>query len=273
MRSRVAWTGAFAMTVVLPVTAHASPALITLARGPVEIVSPTGTRSVTAPDRLQDGEALEVRAGGMAVVLADGKAQQLLGPARYITAPKAGAAGKTDSSVALARVLERQSSSASVGATRGDDALQLTCPVPDSPLVRLTDIRWACASCGETTAEIIDQQTFDVVWASSGKGSVVYVGPPLEPGAYAVRLGGDRYVSFSVVEPSAVAEVQRVLEESRRLTEALGPTERASVEAAVLRQAGFATDALQAILGARREYPGTADLDSLLRSYEAPGPP
>ena len=171
-------------------------------------------------------------------------------------------------------VLEKEAYTGRVGATRGGGGVELLRPVPNASLLALQDIVWE-GDEGAQRVEVHDMTlTFDVVWAGTGAGRVTYDGPSLAAGEYAVKLG-DQFVSFSVAEKSASAQVRGAVDEAKAAVDALratGVEHRAtlmSVAAGIYTHAGMPTEALYLVDAALSDAPNDADLLALRKAIES----
>lgn len=244
-----------------------SPAMVTTARGTV--TQADGTAAPTPPFLLQDGQSLSVAAGGVVVVLYQGQATQISGPATVSRDTLKTRATTADASVAvLDELLTRGASTATAGASRGVGDVRVVRPVPGSDGLGPHEIRWECGGCGPQEVRVQDLLEDSTLWTGTGDGSVTYDGPALPPGAYAVVLGGRDHV-FTVAD----APVQEKAREAAKAAEAaaagLDDAARAATVASVYLQAGLPTEALYTIDAALAAHPGDPTLTELRATFEA----
>lgn len=260
------------MFLLLSSLALATPAMVTTCKGEVRVQG--SDEALEAPFVLEDGQVLEVADGGMVVVLYQGAATQVEGPASvdHGTLAQAGASAGSDSDM-LDELLSRGTSAAPTGATRAVGDLTLARPVPGSQLLALQTIRWDCDACGEQPVEVYSFRADEVLWTGTGAGTVAYGGPALAPGPYAVRVGTEEY-SFSVAKADTATQVQsaqRSAENAVTDLQGQGVTDAAtllSVPTAVYLQAGMHTEALYLVDQALAETPGDPGLTALQGTLE-----
>jgi hypothetical protein len=263
------------LAILLPVGALAGPALVTSTSGKVEVV--TGDKAEAAPAApfaVQETQSLRLAAGASALVLNQGSAQQLTGPTE-VKISSMGSAGeaKGNEQSSLASLLQKDTYTARVGATRGGVGTVLLRPAPDSTLVQLRSIQWHSEG-GPMTVEIHEMMTlFESVWSGTGTGRVVYDGGPLEPGEYAVHLDG-KYLPFVVASAKEKAASAAALAEVSTHATALeksGVSDRAallSLPAAIYMQARMPTEALYLVDAALEQKPQDPGLLKLRTDLE-----
>ncbi|MEZ4317524.1 MAG: hypothetical protein R3F61_08465 [Myxococcota bacterium] len=190
------WFGVLGLLVP---TSFASPAMVTTTNGEVKLVLEDGKSDAApaTPFLLKDGMQLKLLAGSQAVVLYNGTAKRLVGPATASTSTVEGGkavsgAGKSGSM--LDELLSVQHSQAQAGAHRG--GVELVRPVPGGDLLSLREIRWKCEACGEQKVEVVDFLEGETVWSSKGSGSVVYAGPELTGDTYQIAVGDERFTVY-----------------------------------------------------------------------------
>ena len=263
------------LTLWLPAAALAGPSLVTTASGKVEIFTSDKPKAApTAPFAVQANQSLRLAAGATVLVLSQGSAQQIMGPAVVEISSLAGAsAAKTSQQSTIARLLEKKTYTGRVGATRGGTGTGLLRPVPDSTLVQLRSIQWHSGN-GPMTVEIHEMMTlFESIWSGTGTGSAVYDGHPLRPGEYAVLLDG-KYLPFVVASAEEQAEITEAITEVSAYAVALeksGVTDGAallSLPAALYLQAGMPTEALYLVDAALKQKPQDPGLLKLRGSLE-----
>lgn len=251
------------MFFALVANAFAGPALVTAARGDISVVAGDAESSPAAPYVLDESHALRVPAGATAVVLFEGRAVQITGPAlvRIGDLEGAGAVTGQDPNV-LAELVRRGSSAKPVGATRAGGT-SLSRPIAGDKVARVQSIAWSCEDCGEQTVTLTSFLDDEVVWTGQGADRVAYDGPALEPGPYALSVGGSEF-SFRVEDPSQV-------EAAREAGGALpgDPILDAMVQSGVLAAGGYWSEALWTLDAAIEEHGPEADLVSLRQSFEA----
>ncbi|MFT7520469.1 MAG: hypothetical protein ACI9MC_002618 [Kiritimatiellia bacterium] len=249
----------------------AAPALVTLSKGSVQI---EGKVAPKAPFTLQEGQQLELAEGASIVVLFEGTATRLHGPATVgqDQLKRASIGGNGASSSALEKLLSRKVSVARAGASRGD-GLQLVRPVPGGTVLNARSVQWRCSDCGEQQVQVYDFMADKVVWTGSGEGSVEYSGPTLSPGAYLANVGG-RDFSFTVAnkETRERAELaQKAASAAVASLESQGVNDVAeliSIPASIYVEAGLTSDALWMVDAAVVQHPNATDLITLRADYE-----
>lgn len=249
------------MLLALVATSAASSALVTAARGAVSLVADTETQPA-APYVLDASHALRVPDGAVAVVLFEGRAIQVTGPALVKTAELSGAGQATgqDPSV-LADLMERGVSTKSAGATRAGGTT-LTRPLAGAKVAQVPTLAWDCAGCGEQAVTLTSFLDDQVVWTGTGTDGLAYDGPALEPGPYAVKVGAHEF-SFRVTSGDEQAQVQAIVAGSG-ITD---PVLAAQVEAGLYAQSGFYSEALWALDAAQATSP-SPELSALQRELE-----
>ena len=243
--------------------AEAGPALVTAARGDIAVVAGDAESKPAAPYVLDAEHALRVPAGATAVVLFEGRAVQITGPAlvRIGDLEGAGAVTGQDPSV-LADLVTRGSSAKPVGATRSGGT-SLARPVAGDKVAQVQSIAWTCQDCGEQEVTLSSFLDDEVVWTAKGADRVAYDGPALEPGPYALSIGGSEF-SFRVEDPASVEAARKAGGELPG-----DPILDAMVESGVLAAGGYWSEALWTLDAAIEEHGDEADLVSLRRSFEA----
>lgn len=249
-----------------------APALVTTARGAVQVLAGDAAHEApTPPFVLEDGQKLKLADGALVVVLFEGHATQIEGPASVDQgAFKAQASQPVEGVDVLDEILGRHVSTAPAGASRGGGDVFLVRPVPGSALTALHTVTWRCAACGNEQVTVSNLLTGDKVWSGAAKGSIAYGGPPLGAGAYAVTLGGPDF-AFTVIDDSRRTAATRAAEAARTAGAAMNNADeaaRTSVEASVWLQAGLPTDALYVIDRARAAHPDDKGLETLQETFE-----
>jgi len=260
------------LALLVPTLAEAAPALVTTTRGGVEVVAAgTPHPAPAAPFVLQEGETLKVADGGLVVLLYEGHATQVSGPATLDHAGLKRPATTTQAGVdVLDELLTRHVSTAPTGASRGGGSATLVRPVPGSALATAHDLAWRCDGCGEQQVAVHDLLTGDVVWTGKGTEAVTYGGPALGAGAYAVVLQGRDY-AFTVIDEAERTKVKSVVEVARSAAAGLDgedPAMHASIEAAVWFQAGLPSDGLWVVDQALKAHPADPGLVELRATLE-----
>lgn len=190
------WTPLF--LAVLPSIALAStPAMVTATTGEVKLVGNGQTEaSPDAPFLLKDDQKLEIAEGAAAVLLFEGGATRVTGPATTTVASLSGGSavkGAGSGASTLDGLLSVKSSMARAGAHRG--GINLVRPVPGGDVLKVKEIRWAC-DCGEQTVDIVDFIEGETVWTGKGTGSVVYDGPELSADSYQIAVGDEHFTVY-----------------------------------------------------------------------------
>lgn len=162
--------------------------------------------------------------------------------------------GSSNDSDRVGALLEKRTSLASAGASRGGGP-SIVRPVPNAQLLALTEVRWACAECGEQDVTVVDLRANSAGWAAKGSGSVPYTGAALGPSTYSVTVGATER-TFRVA-PQADADA---LLASLALETMTSPEDRAAATAGALFLAGYHTDALTTL--------EAAGLKEMLHQYE-----
>ncbi|MCP4920060.1 MAG: hypothetical protein GY913_24425 [Proteobacteria bacterium] len=249
------------MLLALVATSAASPALVTAARGAVSLVAETETQPA-APYVLDDAHALRVPDGAVAVVLFEGRAIQVTGPALVKTAELVGAGQATGQEPSvLAGLIERGTSTKQAGATRAGGTT-LSRPLQGAKVATVPTFSWSCGDCGEVAIELASFLDDEVVWISAGTNTVAYDGPALEPGPYAVKVGGQEF-SFRVTDSSAQDQVAAIVAGAG----ISDPVLAAEVGAGLYAQAGLLSEALWTLDAARAEH-DSDELEALTRELE-----
>jgi len=267
-----------ALTFTLLVSAEAlaaSPAMVTTARGPVTLVTGQETRQAPPPPfLLEEGQSLALGEGALVVVLFEGSATQVEGPASVDHASLQPTQQVTRAGVdVLDELLARRVSTAATGASRGVGDIRLVRPVPGSTVLAPATIAWRCEGCGAQEVEIHDLLEDRSIWSGSGTGAVAYGGPALGPGVYSVVLDG-RDHAFTVVEPEQRTKAERAVTAAREAATAMAaggadPAAEVSVVASVFLQAGLPSEALYAIDQALEAHPDDASLLQLRETFES----
>jgi hypothetical protein len=255
--------------------AAASPAMVTTARGTVQLVTGEETRDAPAPPfLLEEGQSLSLDEGALVVVLFEGSATQLSGPASVDHASLKQPLSATRAGVdVLDELLARRVSTAATGASRGVGDIHLVRPVPGSTVIAPIAIAWRCEGCGPQKIEVHDLLEGQSVWSGTGTDTVAYAGPALAPGAYSVVLAG-RDHAFTVVEADQRARAEQAVGAAREAAKemAAGVADAAaqtSVVASVFLQAGLPSEALYTIDAALEAHPDDAALVELREAFEA----
>lgn len=251
------------MIFALIANAAASPALVSAARGDVAVVAGDQESSLAAPYVLDEAHALRVPAGATAVVLFEGRAVQITGPALVKVGDLEGAGAVTgqDPSV-LADLVTRGASAKPAGATRAGGT-SLSRPVAGDKVARVQSIAWTCDDCGEQEVSLSSFMDDEPLWSAKGTSSVDYDGPALDPGPYALSIGGTEF-SFRVEDPSDVDSAKAIAAGSG----VEDPVLAAMVEAGVLAQSGHWSEALWTLDTALSVHGGD-ELEALRREVEA----
>lgn len=245
--------------------ALAGPAMITASKGAVSL---EGSDAPPAPFLLNEGQALKIAEGATVVVLYEGAATQIKGPATLSVGDLTGAkAADGDELALLGDLMTRTTSVGSVGATRAVGGLSLERPLAGSVVVQPSEIRWSCTACGEQQVEIISFLDDEVVWTGKGTGHVAYDGPALQPGPYAVTVGGNEF-AFKVAKTADVKQVETAIEAARGAVEGLELAAATSVISAVYLQANMPNEALRIVDEAVASEPDNEDLKALQGSLE-----
>ncbi len=249
----------------------ATPAMVTTTNGEVKVVKAgKADTAPAAPFLLTDDMTLELGSGAQAVLLYNGTAKRVLGPATTSTKQMEGGkavsgAGKTGSM--LDDLLSVQHSQAQAGAHRG--GIQLHRPVPGTDVLAVQDIRWACEKCGEQEVEIVDFLEGETVWTGKGTGAVTYDGPALTGDSYQIVIGDERFTIYV-----ADAEKKKLLEQATEAAEgsddavADDAAAALSVKTALYTHVGFPTEALYLVDSAIAKNPGDASLIALRDGLE-----
>ena len=216
--------------------ASTTPAMVTLVQGAVTVLTgTTRTPAPAAPFLLTPGQTLDVGAGGHVVLLQQGGAHTVDGPA-LVDPTRLRAQGSVAD--AVGGLLDKRTSLSSAGASRGG-ALTITRPVPRAPVLGVDEFRWSCAACGVQDVLMTNIYADSAGWTGRGEGKVRYDGGPLSPGTYVVTIGGEE-MAFRVV-PRTEADAALA---AAHLEAIADPRDRAAVTAGVLLLAGYPTDAL-----------------------------
>jgi hypothetical protein len=250
----------------------ATPAMVTTTNGEVKLVKEgKADTAPAAPFLLTEDMQLQLGNGAHAVVLYNGTAKRVLGPATTSTKTMEGGkavsgAGKAGSM--LDDLLAVQHSQAQAGAHRG--GIQLHRPVPGTDVVAVKDIRWACEKCGEQEVQVVDFLAGETVWTGKGTGSVAYDGPALTGDTYQIAVGDERFTIYI-----ANAEKRKLLDQATEAAEGSddGVADDAaaalSVKTALYTHVGFPTEALYLVDAAIAEKPDDASLVALRDGLEA----
>jgi len=230
------------LLVAAALAAETSPAMVTLVKGPVTVVTAgSASAAPAAPFLLPAGSTLQVGAGGRVVLLRQGGAHAVDGPA---TVDPAGLRVQGSASDAVAGLLEKRTSLATAGASRGG-TLTVVRPVPQAPVLALGEIRWTCQACGTQDVSLVDLRADSTLWTARGEGSVTYGGPALRPGTYVVRVG----TTESALRVPARTEADALVA-AAHLDAIADPTDRAAALGGTYLLAGYPTDALAVLEGA-----------------------
>jgi len=260
---------------LLPAVALAGPALVTSASGQVEVITAGKAAAASSPPfAVQGDQVLRLAEGASVLILNQGSAQQLKGPAEVKVSSLASAgAAKGSAQSALSSLLQKDASTARVGGTRGVADKYLLRPVESSPLLKLRSIQWP-ATGTSTMVAVLEMMTNDeVVWSGTGDGEVSYDGEPLPPGEYAVYVEG-KYHPFTVASAAEQAASVEALAEVSHYAAALeksGFSDQAallSLPVAVYLQAGMPTEALYLVDAALKKQPGDPGLLELRSAIE-----
>ena len=249
-------------------SASAEAMLVTRTSLGVQVKDSSGTRDAPAGAfPLLDGQSLIIPQNGIAVILSNGNAEQIVGPKTFSTDSTIGSGDVATNQDALANVLSRQSSTNSVGATRGGGNFTLLRPIEGTSLVTLSKIQWKCDSCEKKDIEVINLLTFDSLWSGSGSLQMKYEGDPLMAGDYAIKVD-DNYLAFKIVDPTESAVITEAAIQAKRLASDLSMVDQVAVEAAIWSHAGMPTEALYVVDQALLTQPQNAELQQLLHSYQ-----
>jgi hypothetical protein len=244
-----------------------NPALVTTARGSVTLVHDEATSQPAAPYVLAEGQALQIPEGSVVVVLFEGAAVQVTGPARLDHSQLSGASASSGGDAdLLASLVTRGSDTRAAGATRSGEELTLSRPLALDRVGALQELAWTCADCGEQTVEIHSFMDEELVWSGAGTDRLIYGGPALEPGPYTARVG-EREFAFKVLPPDDPA-----LTQARQLSEAVAGSLTADqaleAEIGIYATAGLLTEALWRADRALATLPEDAELKALRDELE-----
>lgn len=251
----------------LAVAQAANPALVTTLRGAAELDS---AAAPGAPFVLPEGQKLVLGAGAEAIVLYQGSATRLVGPASFdhaaldkvIAQPAAGAA-------AVDGLLARKSTDHRAAASRAGGPTVLR-PVPAGAVTALGEIRVRCASCDKLEITVHDAISGVDVWTTQAavgaqrEASVAYSGPALVPSTYFLQVNGVD-VPFEVVAGDGLRAAHEALGAAAA---GLSPAQAASVPAGAWWAAGLVGESLYALDAAVQKHPADADLRALRADYE-----
>jgi hypothetical protein len=249
--------------------ASAGPALVTTARGDVQLVTPQSAAAAPAPPfLLADGQSLKLGSGAVVVVLYEGTATQRTGPGSVdprllgTSAPVAGTPAS-----ALDDLLLRRASMGHVGAHR--DA-RLERPLAMSSVARLQSVQWT--ECDGCTLHIMDPADGSIVW-STEVSPAMYTGPALRPGAWDLELGGAPY-TFVVLGEAERQTLEAARAGADLAVDALGlqgvtdPSVLAAIPAAMYLEVSLPTEALYVLDAAIAAHPGNGDLLRVRAEFE-----
>ena len=216
------------------------PAMVTMATGTVTLIEgKTHNPAPAAPFLLAPGQLLELAEGAHVVILRSGGAFSADGPKKVDAAALAPVSSSPD---AVGTLLARQTSLSTAGASRAA-GLSLVRPVPSSTALAIGQIRWRCDACGAQPVEVRDLRADTVIWIGEGEEQLAYAGPPLAPGVYLLRVGGNDF-NLRVTPAAAVEPLLAPLASIE------DPADRAASQAGALLLAGYPTDALAILEGA-----------------------
>ncbi len=256
---------------MLSQNAYAAPMLITRTTGEV-FVEADGSKSVAPKTTfaLLDGQTLHIPEGGLATVVAAGKAEQVVGPKLFTTAQSVGSEDVAGQESALTNALSRQNSAANVGATRSANGLQLLHPIPDTYVRTLDNLQWQCTECPNGKLELVQMDGFTVLWSeplpSTGR-KIPYSGKELSAGEYAIKIDG-QYFGFEVLSGEMQTAVSEALQEGKRLSARLSKVDQVSIEVGILWQYGLWSEAFAKIDQALMDIPQDESLQALKRNYK-----
>ncbi len=243
----------------------ANPAVVTHTEGSVQLqVGGHLSEAPLPPFLLQTDQSLVLGDGARVAVLNEGVAQAYPGPLTLGLA-NLGVPEVRSAPEGLDALLLRGASDARSGATRIDGPIQLTRPVPGSQVLSLGPIRWACEDCGPQSVQVVALPSGEVIWQGEGTDGVVYGGPAPREGLHAVTLAG-RDHPFVVVPATERTHAEQLLASVR--SEGLSPLEQASLEAALLLQAGHPSDALVGLDAAAAAHSGDPAWAALVARFE-----
>jgi hypothetical protein len=254
-------------------SASASPAMVTTTQGEVSVVSAGHAASAPpAPFLLAEGAELKLADGAQVVVLYDGTAKRLTGPATVSRASMTG--GKAHSGAGRATsmlddLLSVQHSQASAGAHRGGVALVR--PLPGGDVLGLSTIRWRCDGCGEQVVEVVDFLEGHTVWTARGVGEVTYTGPALTGDSYQIAVGSERFTVY-LADAGKRANLAKATQAATAPMEALRAQGDGVGEASVLSglyaHIGLESDALWLLDSLAAKHPTEAGYAALAASLE-----
>lgn len=238
--------------------AFAAAAMVTTSKGDVTL---DGERAPSAPYVLEEGKALKLEAGATVVVLYSGAATQVTGPTtlRVDDLSSATVSDGDDAFAVLGDLMERTSSTGSVGATRFVGELTLDRPLQGGVVLQPSVIDWSCDSCGQQKVEIIRLLDDESVWTATGTDAVVYDGPKLDPGPYVLEIGGYEF-SFKVAKEAEAMAVQSAIGAAKGAVEELEVAAATSVLTTVYLQANMPAEALRTLDEAVAANPDDEDL-------------
>ena len=248
--------------------ADAAPILVTRISGEAQIQK--GGELLPSPNNafpLLDGEQLILASGATAVVLANGKAQQVIGPVTFSTQSQIGSSDAHQEKGVLDDILARQSSTAPVGATRSDpNSLQFVQPVPNTQIQELTDIQWICRKCGTQNVEVVELPSLTPIWTGTGDDIIAYKGKKLSSGEYALRVNG-AYTYFIVAPKEYVTQVEAAIALAEKSSKDLPVLDQVAIQAGIWWNASMPTEALQVLDAAVKKNPNDKDLYALQQVY------
>ncbi len=249
---------------------HAAPMLVTRTTGEV-LVENAGKKSAAPKTTfaLLDGQTLHVPDGGLATVVAAGKAEQVVGPKQFTTAQSVGSEDVAGQESALSTALSRQNSAANVGATRSANGMMLTTPIPDTFVRTLDGLQWQCTKCPTGKIELVQLDGFTVLWSEdipSNSRRLSYSGEELTAGEYAIKVDG-QYFGFEVLSKEEQHTVSNALAEANTLSTSMSPVDQLSIEVGILWQYGLWSEAFAKIDQALMNSPQDESVKTLKNSY------
>lgn len=137
----------------LALAADPAPAMVTTLSGNVTLIDGKSRTPAPAPPFILGGtQSLDLAAGAHVVMLRQGGAFSVDGP-RMVdpSAFKAPSSGPDR----VGDLLQKRTTLAAAGASRGEGPM-ITRPVPNTPTLAVTEVRWSCADCGEVEVRVVD---------------------------------------------------------------------------------------------------------------------
>jgi hypothetical protein len=104
-----------------------------------------------------------------------------------------------------------------------------------------------------------------VLWEGTAEDATTYDGPDLGEGLHVVSIGG-REFPFFTVSPSERQDTRAALASVR--SEGLTPLESVALQASLLLQAGYPSDALGVVDQGAQEHPGEPGWAQLVTQFE-----